>query len=144
MSGLVDFALVEFADDRLTGRAAEELMDLHDRGIIQVHHMVVVGRRHDGEVYAADLGEAMPSRMRGFANAAWARTDLLADVDMRDAAAAMKPGHIAVLVIYQITWALPFGAVAEESRGELLASGRIPADDLSAVLTGERSDDTVG
>jgi Family of unknown function (DUF6325) len=133
MGGLVDFALIEFADDRSTGRAAEELLDLHDRGIIRIHHLVVVGNR-DGVAYAADLGEAMPDRVRGFANPAWARTDLLDDEDMRSAAEAMEAGHVAVLVVYKITWALPFDAVAKDSDGQLLASGRIPAGELIETL----------
>jgi Family of unknown function (DUF6325) len=133
MRALVDFALIEFDDDRLTTRAAEELVQLHEREIIKIHHMVVVGNR-DGNPYAADLDDVMPAGRHGFADPAWARTDLLGDAEVREAAAAMEVGHVAVLVMYQITWALPFDTIATDSQGRLLASGRVPAEELDEAL----------
>jgi hypothetical protein len=53
---------------------------------------------------------------------------------MQKAAAAMQPGTLAVLIVYENTWAVPFVAAAMESGGELIASARIPAQDVMDAL----------
>jgi hypothetical protein len=42
----------------------------------------------------------------------------------------MEPGTLAVLIVYENTWAIPFIVAARESGGEVIASARIPAQDL--------------
>jgi hypothetical protein len=46
----------------------------------------------------------------------------------------MLPGTLAVLIVYENTWAVPFVAAAMESGGELIAGARIPAQDVMDVL----------
>jgi hypothetical protein len=70
----------------------------------------------------------------GFADLAGVRSGLLTDEDMEKAAAAMQPGTLAVLIVYENTWAVPFVAAAMESGGELIASARIPAQDVMDAL----------
>jgi len=129
----VDYVLLEFHDDRLTGRAAAAVLDLVDRGIVAVYDVVVVGKGEDGGVYAVDLAEAA-GVVGDFAGLAGARSGLLDEDDMAEAAAAMEPGTLAVLIVYENVWAIPFVAAAQESGGELIASGRIPAPDVMAAL----------
>jgi hypothetical protein len=131
--GPVDFVLLEFSGDRLTGRAAEALLDLVDRGIISVYDVLVVGKEDDGSTYTLDLAESL-DRLGGFADLGWARSGLLSGDDMATAAEAMVPGTLAVLIVYENTWAVPFVAAARESGGELIASARIPAQDIMDAL----------
>ena len=70
----------------------------------------------------------------GFADLSGARSGLLADDDLAAAAAAMEPGTLAALIVYENTWAIPFVAAALESGGQLIAGGRIPAQDVMEVL----------
>jgi len=53
--GPVDFLLIEYPQDRLTGRGAEELMALVDRGIVTVYDVLVVAKDDDGTGYGVDL-----------------------------------------------------------------------------------------
>ncbi len=131
--GPVDFVLIEFSGDRLTGRAAQELVSLVERGIVAVYDVMVVGKTTEGEVYAADLASGEVD-VGDFADLAWARTGLLGDEDVREAAGAMEPGKLAVLIVYENTWAIPFVAAARESGGELIAGARIPAQDVMDAL----------
>jgi Family of unknown function (DUF6325) len=124
--GPIDFLLIEFHGDRLTGKAAEALLDLVDKEIITLYDVLVVGRADDGSIYALDLAEGM-DEVGGFGELAWVRSGLLTDEDMQEAAAAMQPGTLAVLIVYENTWAVPFVAAAMESGGQLIAGARIPA-----------------
>jgi len=132
--GPVDFLLLEFREDRLTGRAAQELVDLVERGIVALYDLLVVGKRADGSVYAVELTDEGPGGTAGFADLAWARSGLLSEDDLQEAARAMEPGTLGVLIVYENTWAAPFVAAAMESGGELIAAARIPAPELMAAL----------
>ncbi len=132
--GPIDFVLIEFPDDRLTGRAAEEILALVERGVVRVFDVLVVGKAGDGTTYALDLADAADERLGGFGALAWARSGLLGDEDVAAAAAAMEPGRLAALLVYENLWAVPFVAAAMESGGELVASARIPAQDVADAL----------
>jgi hypothetical protein len=146
--GPVDFLLLEFPDDRLTGRAAEELLTLVDRGIVDVFDVVIVGKDKAGDTYGVDLSqvaaEVAAEQLGGFADLAWARSGLLTEEDMEQAAAAMEPGRLAALIVYENTWAKPFVAAARESGGELVAGARLPAQDVMDALEAMESLDPVG
>jgi hypothetical protein len=129
----VDYLLLEFHEDRLTGGAAAAVLDLVDRGTIAVYDILVVGKDQEGAAYALDLAEA-EAQVGDFAGLAGARSGLLDDGDLADAASAMEPGTLAVLIVYENLWAIPFVAAAMESGGELIAGARIPAADLMAAV----------
>jgi hypothetical protein len=132
--GPVDYVLLEFHDDHLTGRAAGAVLDLIDRGVIAVYDVVVVGKDHQGKVYSLDLAEAEASAVGDFGDLAGAHSGLVGDDDLADAASAMEPGTLAVLIVYENLWAIPFVAAALESGGEMIASARIPATDVMAAV----------
>jgi hypothetical protein len=58
----------------------------------------------------------------------------LSEDDIAEAGGALEPGKLAVLIVYENTWAIPFVAAAMESGGELIAGARIPAQDVMDVL----------
>jgi hypothetical protein len=122
--GPIDFVMLEFTGNRLTGRAAEELLRLADNGTIRLFDVLLVGKAPDGEVYAVDMAEEVVAEASG----------LLADEDVNAAAQAMMPGTLAVLIVYENAWAIPFIAAARESGGEMIATMRIPSDEVMAAL----------
>ena len=131
--GPIDFVLIEFQADRLTGEAAQALLDVVEKGIVTLYDVLVVGKAEDGSVYAIDLDDA-GEQVGTFSDLAWVRSGLLTEEDMRDAANAMETGTLAVLIVYENTWAVPFVAAARASGGELVASARIPAQDIMDAL----------
>ncbi|MGW7680724.1 DUF6325 family protein [Kribbella sp. NPDC054772] len=131
--GPIDYVLLEFTGNKLTGRAAEEVVSLVERGIVQVYDVMLVGKNSDGTVYGVDLAEAT-GEAGSFAALGGARSGILADDDLAEAANAMRPGTLAALIVYENTWAIPFIAAALESGGELVAGGRIPAEDVMEAL----------
>jgi uncharacterized protein DUF6325 len=132
--GPVDFVLIEFSGERLTGRTAQALLDLVERGIVRVYDILMIGKDDDGSVFAIDMAESAEGRVGGFTELAGARSGLLSDDDVREAGNAMEPGTLAALIIYENTWAVPFVAAAMEAGGQLIASARIPAPDVMAAL----------
>jgi len=131
--GPIDFVLLEFPRDRLTGEAGRALMDLVERGTIRLYDLMVISKDQDGGIEVLELTDPT-SEAGGFSYFAGARSGLLGDDDMREAAAAMQPNTVAALIVYENSWAIPFVAAARNSGGELIASARIPAADVMDAL----------
>ena len=57
--GPVDYLVVEFpaGQQNFTGAAAEELLRLHDAGMIRIMDLVIIGVGADGTVMAQELGD---------------------------------------------------------------------------------------
>jgi hypothetical protein len=131
--GPIDFVLIEFSAGRLTGEAGSALLDLVERGVIRLLDLLVISKADDGAIEAVELTDPTGPGA-GFEYFAGARSGLLGDDDMAEAAAAMRPGTVAALIIYENSWAIPFVGAVLDSGGELIASTRIPAPEVIAAL----------
>jgi hypothetical protein len=132
--GPIDFVLIEFPGDRFTGAAADALLDLLDRDVIRVYDLLVIRKDDDGTFSGIDLGGLSADTLGGFAAFAGARSGLLGDDDLAQAADSMQPGTVAALLVYENAWAIPFVAATRDAGGELVASARIPAQDVMDAL----------
>ena len=132
--GPIDYLVVEFPGNRMTGKALPLLVDLVDRGLIRILDLVFVRKELDGSVSGlavTDLdgdGELDPAVFQG------ASSGLLAPDDVAEAAAVLEPGSSAGILVYENVWAAPFAAELRRSGGQLVASGRIPVQALLAAL----------
>ena len=59
-------------------------------------------------------------------------------------AAAMDPGSVAGVLIYENLWAAPFAAAARRSGGQLIANGRIPIQAIIASIEADEALSTEG
>lgn len=138
--GPVDFVLLEFPRDRLTGEASRALADLVEGGVIRLYDLLVISKDDEGGVEVLELGD--PSGVDGFAYFSGARSGLLGDDDVEEAASAMQPGTVAALIVYENSWAIAFVAAARDSGGELIASARIPAPIVMEALEAVESSES--
>jgi Family of unknown function (DUF6325) len=131
--GPIDYVLIEWRGRQPNGEAMPHLVDLVDRGVIRILDVAFIAKDEDGSVAGielADLGEGA-AELSVFAGAS---SGLISDEDIGEAAGALDPGTSAALLIFENTWAAPFVAAVRRSGGELVASGRIPAEDVLAAL----------
>ena len=131
--GPVDYVVVEWPGRQPSGEALPHLIDLVNRGLIRVLDLAFVHKDEDGAVAGleiADLG-AQVEEISAFAGAS---SGLLSDDDLGEAANALEPGTSAAVLVYENSWAAPFAAAVRSSGGQLVASGRIPLEDIEAAL----------
>jgi hypothetical protein len=131
--GPIDFVLIEWADSEPTGEAAPILLDLHDRGIIRVLDFAVFAKEADGSAVAIDFGE-LPEQAAALTEFRGAGSGILGDEDLAEAAAAVTPGALAALIVYENRWAGPFASAVRRSGGQLVATERIPVQAFIAAL----------
>ena len=140
-TGPIDYVLLEFPDQQPSGEAAAALMDLVEAGIIRVFDIIAIRKGADGTVSGFEVTDLTSEGAGSFAAFAGARSGLVGEEDVEEAGSAMEPGTVAVLIVYENAWAAPFVAAAHRAGGQLIASARIPAQDIIDVLTALESEE---
>ena len=133
-SGPIDYLVVEFPGNRMTGEAFPILLDLVDRGLIRIVDLVFVRRETDGSVRGLAIADVDHDGRLDLAVFEGASSGLLDDADLRDAGTAIEPGSSAAVLVYENVWAAPFASAVRRSGGQLVASGRIPVQAILAAL----------
>ena len=131
--GPIDYVLVEWTGKQPTGEAIPHLVDLIEQGTIRILDLAFIAKDEDGSVTGleiADLGDAVAE----FAVFEGASAGLISDEDVTAAGSALAPGTAAALLIYENSWAAPFASAVRRGGGQLVASGRIPVQDLLDAL----------
>ena len=127
--GPIDIVLLEFPGDHDLAATAAALLDLVDRGTIQLYDLVAI-RKVDGGVEIVEL----ENRGDDLYVLSGARSGLLGDDDLDAAGDVLQPGATAVVIMFENLWAIPFVAAALDAGGTMGASERIPAEDVIATL----------
>jgi hypothetical protein len=132
--GPVDYLVVEFpaGHQNFTGEGATELVRLHDAGIIRIMDVLILAKAADGTVDAMELSDLAELGELARLEAQLAQT--LAEDDVANLAAAMDPGSVAGVLVYENLWAAPFGSAMRRAGGRLIANGRIPVQALIAAV----------
>jgi hypothetical protein len=137
--GPVDFLAIEFPGGRLTAAGFEQLLSLADRGVVEILDMEFIVKDADGKTKKVDVWEfAVPD---GVDLTAWAgaSSGLLDDSDVGEISAAMQPGSVAVVVIYENRWVLGLVDAWRRDGARLIADGGISASDIVAALDATES-----
>jgi hypothetical protein len=138
--GPVDYLIVEFpaGAQNFTGEGAEELLRLHDAGIIRVMDILILQKGEDGTVMAQELGDL--SELGELARLETELVQTLAAEDVDNLAAAMEPGSVAGVLVYENLWAAPFASAMRRAGGQLIANGRIPIQAIIAAMEADAAD----
>jgi hypothetical protein len=131
--GPIDYLIVEWPGRQPTGEAMPHLIDLVDRGLIRLLDLTFIAKAEDGSVAALEIAD-LGGEIEAFAAFEGASSGLLGDDDVEEAGNALEPGTSAALLVYENSWAAPFAAAMRRSGGQLVASGRIPVQDVLAAL----------
>lgn len=131
--GPIDYLAVEWPDRHVTGEGFRLLMDLVDSGTVRVLDIVFITKDSDGsvsKVRVADVehSDALDERLWGLSSG------LLDQSDIDQVAAAIEPGSLAGILVYENVWAMPMWTAIDRSSARLVGAGRIVADDLIAAL----------
>jgi len=133
-TGPIDYLVVEFPGNRMTGEGFPLLVELVDTGIIRILDLVFVRRDLDGSISAVELTDFDHDGVLDLAVFEGASSGLLVAEDMNDMASVIDPGSSAGVLVYENVWAAPFAAALRRGGAQLVASGRIPTQAILASL----------
>jgi len=132
--GPIDYVVVEFPDNRMTGEGLPLLVDLVDRGIIRLIDLTFFTKGADGSVAIIELADIDGDGELDLTVFEGASSGVLGEHDVNEAAVAVESGSSAALIVYENKWAAPFAAAVRRGGGQLVAFGRIPVQDLVSAL----------
>jgi uncharacterized protein DUF6325 len=139
--GPVDYVIVEFPRDKANfkGEIADELLSLVDRDIVRLLDLVILHKNDDGSIEVDELDDIDNESVGELARLEGDLGMVLAADDMENLGAALEPGTIAGILVWENRWAGPFGAAVRRAGGQLVASGRIPSQALLAAVESENA-----
>lgn len=132
--GPIDYVVVEFPGNRMTGEGFPLLVDLVDRGIIRILDLRFIRKEEDGTVTALEIADLTGDGHLDLTVFEGASSDLLGQDDLEEAAAAVEPGNAAGLLVYENLWAAPFASALRRGGAQLVASGRLNVQAVLAAL----------
>ena len=135
--GPIDYLVVEFppGTSNFTGEMASEIGRLVDGKLVRVLDLLILRKAEDGTVEALEVDDLDAVDELRAAEAQLA--ELLAEEDVVHLAAAMEPGSVAGVLVWENCWAAPFASAARRAGGQLIATGRIPIQAILASLEAE-------
>jgi Family of unknown function (DUF6325) len=138
--GPVDYLVVAFPAEQanFSGEMASELKGLIASNMIRVLDLVIITKGDDGSVEAAELRDVDDSEIGELRGLERDLAILLAEEDIEEIGAFLEPGSAAAVLVWENTWAAPFGSAVRRSGGELVTTGRIPTQALIAAVEAER------
>lgn len=132
--GPIDYVVVEFPGNKMTGEGLPLLVDLVDRGIIRLIDLAFFTKAEDGSVAMVEIADFDGDGQLDLAVFEGASSGVLGEDDITEAAAAVEGGSSAALIVYENRWAAPFAAAVRRGGGQLVAFGRIPIQAMLAAL----------
>lgn len=132
--GPIDYLAVEWPGGHVTGEGFELLLDLVERDIVRVLDLEFIAKSSDGAVRKVALADVEHGGDVDVTIWDGASSGLLDQSDFDEVAAAIEPGSLAGIVVYENLWAVPIWTALDRSAARLVGSGRISGDDLIAAL----------
>ncbi len=132
--GPIDYAVFEFPGSRFNGAIAPNIIDLVERGLITILDLVFLKKEKDGRVEVLEISDMDQDEIGSLSLFSGDLNDLLSDEDIKAAHDVIAPGSSALFVVWENTWAAPLATAILRSGGELVSTGRIPAQDVLDTL----------
>lgn len=132
--GPIDCIAMEFPDGRIAGDGFEALLALVERGVVGVLDLEFIGPRSDGTVGTIEISELDPADGFDLTVFDGASSGILDQSDIDEITAAIAPGSVAAVLVYEELSMLPVISAWERSGARTVASCPIAVDDLLVAL----------
>jgi hypothetical protein len=133
--GPIDFLALEFPRARLSAPGVEQSRALADHGVIDILDLEFIAKDAAGTARTVDVRELPTAHAVVLSVWAGASSGLLvADAELREIGAAIQPGSVAAVVVYENRWMLRLLDAWEREGPRLITDGGVTATDLIAGL----------
>ncbi len=132
--GPIDYLALEFPEARVNGEGLAALLDLVDKGTVRILDLRAVKREVDGTLTEMEIADFDSDGTLDLAVFRGVSSGLLDDDDLSQAASLIEPGKVVAVLVWENTWAAPFVSAMRRVGADIIASGRIPADEVVAML----------
>jgi len=135
--GLIDYAVIEFANNAIDDAVTNEILQLVASGTIRIIDLAVIAKDDAGVVSVSEYSEV--EELSSLHSLGDFIAHVVAEEDLLVTAEVLTPGCTALLVVWENIWTLSLAHAIRVSGGQMVATGRIPAQEIVAALA-EASD----
>ena len=132
--GPIDYLIVEFPGNKMTGEGIPLLLDLVEKGIIRIIDLAYFRKDLDGTITTVKIADLDDEGARQFEVFEGASSGLIENDDLAEAAKAVEPGNSAGIIMYENRWAAPLATAWRKGGAQVVAYGRIPVPAVLAAL----------
>lgn len=128
LMGPVDYFVVLFPENKLTGKIAPEIRKLVDAGIVKVIDLLIVRKDEGGNVDSYEISEIGGEAEKAFQALAPKIKGWLSQDDVESIGENMPNDSMAAAMLFENLWAIGMRNAMIEAGGELIEQGRIPPE----------------
>ena len=108
-------------------------------GLVRVLDLLFLRKNPDGSVEGFESHDFSEGGLEELRAMETELAMLLAEEDVESIGAALEPGTVAAVLVWENVWAAPFGSAVRRSGGQLVAGGRIPIQALVAAFEADEA-----
>ena len=141
--GPLEYVVIEFEGNHLTGEIVPELHRLRDLGIVRVVDLLLIQKDAQGKVSARELSDLGEEEAEAYGPIAGDMLDLLSEEDIETAAAGLPLNSSGAIALLEHTWATHLRDTIRNAHGRLISGGLLPAAEverLTADLVAEHAE----
>ena len=132
--GPIDFLVIEYPPGAAGTATARELCDLVENDTVRLYDLAVVEKGHDGSCVEIELSDTSPRRLHDLRAFAGARSGLVGNEDLDELAGVIDAGMVAIVVMYENRWVVPFVAAARSEGAGVVAGARLTGHEIMDAL----------
>lgn len=132
--GPIDFLAIEFPGAQLGAAGFGQLLSLADQGVIRLLDLEFITKDAAGNARKVDVGDLANSGAADLSVWNGASSGLLDRADIDEIAAAIQPGSVAAVIVYENRWVLNLVNTWRRDGARFIADGGISADDIVTAL----------
>jgi hypothetical protein len=124
----LEYALIEFEGNKLTGKIVPELLDLAERGIVRFIDIVFIQKEEDGNTRTIELNDLDPETYEMFVPMGEHVSSLFTNDDLEIAAAKLPNNSAAMLFLWENLWIANLRKAMLDAGGRLVDRAQIPPE----------------
>jgi Family of unknown function (DUF6325) len=130
--GPVDVAVITFTGSDFTRTIAPALAGLESSGAVRVIDLAFVRKAADGSTSIVEPADEAVAE--AFERITDSQVDLLSDADLADLADTLTPETLAMVVVWENSWATRFATSVRSLDGRVAMIERIPHENVERAI----------
>ena len=143
----LEYALIQFADAKPTGKIVPELLDLAERGIVRYVDIVFIHKEADGNIRTVELNDLDPESYAMFVPLGEHVSSLFTNYDLEIAASKLPENSAALLLLWENLWIANIRKALLDAGGQLVERAQISPEVVAQFeqeLAEEQQAETAG
>jgi hypothetical protein len=124
----LEYALIKFKGNKLSGKIVPELLDLADRGIVRFIDIVFIQKEKDGNTRTIELNDIDQASYEMFVPIGQHVSSLFTEQDLEIAAGKLPRNSAAALLLWENLWTINLRKAILDAGGSLVERGQIPPE----------------